>query len=261
MSSDSTGKRGQLTSVLAWMMRALDFWRTHSFTDSSKALRTVLAAGYSSWVIAYDACYRQRAGQIRSEFARLLGKVRSISPLVVLEIGVAGGGTLSAWSQVSAPGATFIGLDLNTETRSSLGQSFPAETVEARVRSNLKLGQKAHFVWGDSHDPNTRSRVLEILDGRRIDFLFIDGDHSYEGVRADFLNFSPMVRNGGLVAFHDIVPDHMTRFGIPTKGWAGGVYLFWGELKQSYRHWEYIDDPQQDCCGIGVIKYRNAVSK
>jgi predicted O-methyltransferase YrrM len=249
----STARRVQSTSVFS-----LDFWRTHSFTESWKTLRTVLAAGYVPWAIARDACYHQGAGQIRWEFARLVGKARSINPQVVLEIGVAAGGTLWAWPQISTAEATLIGLDINTETRSSLGKCFPVETVEARVRSNLEPGQKAHFVWGDSHDPSIRSRVLEILDGRKIDFLFIDGDHSYEGVKADFANFSPMVRNGGLIAFHDVVPDHMTRFGIPTQGYAGGVPLLWGELKQSYRHWEYIDDLRQDSCGIGVIEYRNA---
>lgn len=37
-----------------------------------------------------------------------------------------------------------------------------------------------------------------------MDFLFIDGDHAYEGVKADFEMYSPLVRKGGLVALHDI---------------------------------------------------------
>jgi predicted O-methyltransferase YrrM len=38
---------------------------------------------------------------------------------------------------------------------------------------------------------------------RPIDFLFIDGDHSYDGVKADFEGFSAWLTRHALVAFHD----------------------------------------------------------
>ncbi len=44
--------------------------------------------------------------------------------------------------------------------------------------------------------------------------------------------YSPLVRPGGLIAFHDIVPDHYARFGKPTSADAGGVPKFWTELKE-----------------------------
>ena len=37
-----------------------------------------------------------------------------------------------------------------------------------------------------------------------MDFLFIDGDHTAKGMKEDFLNYLPMVRQGGLIAIHDI---------------------------------------------------------
>ena len=70
----------------------------------------------------------------------------------------------------------------------------------------------------------------------RIDLLFIDGDHSYEGCREDWLAYRQMLGPGARVAFHDV-------------GWAAGVQrvvnedvrprvrrermlpnLWWGEL-------------------------------
>lgn len=36
-----------------------------------------------------------------------------------------------------------------------------------------------------------------------IAFLWIDGDHSYEGAKSDFDLFSPWVVEGGVIAFHD----------------------------------------------------------
>ncbi len=41
---------------------------------------------------------------------------------------------------------------------------------------------------------------------RQIDFLFVDGDHSYEAVANDIRNFVPFVRRGSLFALHDYKP-------------------------------------------------------
>ena len=43
------------------------------------------------------------------------------------------------------------------------------------------------------------------LTASRSDFLFIDGDHTVEGVTKDFLLYRPLVRKGGVIAFHDIL--------------------------------------------------------
>jgi predicted O-methyltransferase YrrM len=86
-----------------------------------------------------------------------------------------------------------------------------------------------------------------------LDFLFIDGDHSYEGVKKDFEIYSSLVRKGGIIAFHDIVPDYYTRYGIRTPSYTGGVPKFWNEIKYNYRYIEIIEDPNQDGYGIGVL--------
>lgn len=36
-----------------------------------------------------------------------------------------------------------------------------------------------------------------------IDFVFIDGDHSYEGCSKDIVAWAPFVKRGGVMAFHD----------------------------------------------------------
>lgn len=43
-----------------------------------------------------------------------------------------------------------------------------------------------------------------------VDFLFIDGDHSYEGVKKDIKIWMPKLRSGGVLIMHD-------------SGWAEGV--------------------------------------
>lgn len=38
---------------------------------------------------------------------------------------------------------------------------------------------------------------------RKIDFLWIDGDHSYEGVKRDIQDWLPLVKKNSFVCFHD----------------------------------------------------------
>jgi len=44
-------------------------------------------------------------------------------------------------------------------------------------------------------------------DRRKADFIMIDGDHSYEGVRNDILNYYPLLESGGIMIFHDYLPE------------------------------------------------------
>ena len=96
-------------------------------------------------------------------------------------------------------------------------------------------------------------KIEGILRDNKVDFLFIDDDHSYEGVKKDFEMYSPLVRKGGIIAFHDIIPDYYTKYGIKTGSWAGEVYKFWNEIKEKYEHLEIIKDRNQDAFGIGVL--------
>ena len=68
-----------------------------------------------------------------------------------------------------------------------------------------------------SHDEVTFQVVKTLLDGS-IDFLFIDGDHTYEGVKLDYEMYGPLVREGGIIAVPDIEQDSR-------------VGRFWNELE------------------------------
>ncbi len=43
-------------------------------------------------------------------------------------------------------------------------------------------------------------------DGELPPFIFVDGDHTYEGVRQDILNYFPLLAPGGIMMFHDYLP-------------------------------------------------------
>lgn len=78
---------------------------------------------------------------------------------------------------------------------------------------------------------------------KKYDYIHIDGDHSYKGVKLDFDLFWTKLNKGGFMAFHDIAsPD--------KDGNIYGTRDFWAELKKKYKvTFEFNKDP-----GLGVIQ-------
>ncbi|MEM2703892.1 MAG: class I SAM-dependent methyltransferase, partial [Candidatus Bathyarchaeia archaeon] len=102
--------------------------------------------------------------------------------------------------------------------------------------------QRIHLIRADSHESYTLKRAKNILEGKYIDLLFIDGDHSYEGVKKDFIMYSSLVRKGGIVVFHDLLPLSRNR----------EVNKFWEEIKSRFTYMEIINESPPKC-GIGVL--------
>lgn len=46
--------------------------------------------------------------------------------------------------------------------------------------------------------------LLEKFENDKFDFVFIDGDHSYEGCKKDILNWGSKIKEKGLLCGHDI---------------------------------------------------------
>ena len=86
-----------------------------------------------------------------------------------------------------------------------------------------------------------------VLNGEKIDFLFIDGDHRYDGVKSDFEMYKSLVKSGGLIGFHDIVD---TEYHHKLDCY---VDKLWNEIKSDYEYVEFIQDPNQRKYGIGVL--------
>ena len=67
---------------------------------------------------------------------------------------------------------------------------------------NLRDIPKIEII-GSSAERRVIDEALRISTSQQYDILFIDGDHSYDGVKGDTINYLPMVRKGGYLVFHD----------------------------------------------------------
>ncbi len=179
------------------------------------------------------------AWQVHAELLEMANLIAAMKPKAVLEIGTASGGTLLLMCRLSDPNATIVSLDLPEQTSAYRHYRVPI------FKSFPRNGQQLHLVVADSHMEETKSRVERLLDGLSLDVLFIDGDHSYHGVRSDFEMYSPFVRKGGIVIFHDIVKHAPER--------CCEVDRFWNEIKQRYSHREIVENPTQGWAGIGIL--------
>lgn len=195
--------------------------------------------------------------QLEAEIVPFLDRVRDMGPRCVCEIGCANGGTTLALSQSAATVELVIAVDLFVKNRTVL-------------KTLSQPGQRTAIVDGQSLSPRSLRRIQRALGGRQIDVLLIDGDHSYQGALGDFVAYRDWVREGGLIAFHDIVadaypqtssedgPPRITmppRHGVP---WSGDVPRLWNTLSPFFEHESYIADRDQHGFGIGVIEYRRA---
>ncbi len=191
--------------------------------------------------------------QARSEILLLAKILQQSAPKRSMEIGTNYGGTLLLLCTLSPPDATIISLDLPS---GSFGGGYPLRKIPL-FRKFARGRQRLHLIRADSHAQETKERVLRILGGEPLDYLFIDGDHTLEGVQRDFQMYSPLVRSGGIIAFHDIATHS------PESDCQ--VEKFWSEIKHRYLHREIIEELNQgsrpiaitglsmDTSGLGVL--------
>ena len=118
-----------------------------------------------------------------------------------VEIGRYHGGSTLLLADAVGMGGLVTSIDIHK------GNAKRAEALLKRVR----LLVRARIVVGDSKEVKGPRHEL--------DFVFIDGDHSYEGVKADQDKWGAFVRPGGMVIHHDMTPS-------PTPGRNGPQRVF-----------------------------------
>jgi predicted O-methyltransferase YrrM len=111
-----------------------------------------------------------QATQQRQEILELLALLAQRAPRGVLEIGTDEGGTLFLWTRVAARDAVIVAID--DRPLGTTGTLSPWSLVR---RGFARRGQRIELlIPRDSHDPATVAEARARLQGRPVDFLFID---------------------------------------------------------------------------------------
>lgn len=168
--------------------------------------------------VARRAIGEHRALHNQGELTVLMTLLDALQPVRIIETGTWAGGSAWAFSQLYS-----VRHIVSIDPAPQPGAAQHLETLNCHV-DLLQL---------DSTQASTRAAVEDLLDGLMADVVFIDGDHLYESARADFDNYMPFVRPGGLVVVHD------------TQGYPGNdtvqVPKLWAEVRLVHRTTELID--------------------
>ena len=74
---------------------------------------------------------------------------------------------------------------------------------EAIFRDNLATAGMLESDYTLIRGMSTDDSAIEAAGKSIYEVLIIDGDHSYAGVKSDFINFAPFVKRGGYIIFDD----------------------------------------------------------
>lgn len=130
----------------------------------------------------------------------------------ILEIGTLDGGSAIAFLKGNPE------LVVTVDNFSMAGiEHFKRDVSFHTAYENLKEHKNCWMLIGNS------SEVLDMIADCYFDILFIDGDHSYEGVKRDFESGLRLVKQDGLILFHDYRADafgvkkFVDEFGCPFE--------------------------------------------
>jgi len=142
------------------------------------------------------------------------------------------------WKQIFNPTVVEIGV------RNGNQRAFYKELLQADYLGiDIREKEGDNFILGDSSKIETLEALKMRLKGKRIDLLFIDGNHTYKVAKRDWELYSALTSY--LVAIHDILWD------------CFGVKKLWNELcRNKYQVIEF-KCPQRDNRnkddGLGVV--------
>lgn len=136
----------------------------------------------------------------------------------MLEIGVNRGKTTNNLARIAkGEGLTFIGVDVTEPPvticdAQGVGECLPQDVVGCDIAPENKSAVDIKLI--NPNDTNSLQNLLQEMN-LKFDFVFVDGDHSYAGVKRDYENILPFLSDKGVMLFHDVWWDVNPQ---PVKG-------------------------------------------
>lgn len=210
----------------------------HELQDQTYLENLIIKLGFNTEILREQPLVVKENGgglliwQYPNQFSKYLCLLKTLSVSSYIEIGCRWGGT-------------FVLINEYLKRFYNINKSVAIDIIDSPVLEYCNLNTETQFLKLDSKSEEFKNYI----QSNYFDIVFIDGDHSYEGVKNDY---EVSKNNGRIFVFHDIVNDV-----------CPGVVNFWNEIKinesDNFDFFEFIDqyddvwnDTQQRFLGIGV---------
>jgi len=222
----------QKNTMIDSMFLRLSVWRLKKWKEDERGIEDVINTAKNFRGLGL---YKSLdVSQVNYEYKLVLDEINRLDPDIVMEIGTKEGGTLYGWTRVGRPDKV-VSVDL---PEGAFGGGYPRQ--KGKFYRKFDVDVDMALIRGNSHSRDILAEVEDRLADEKVDFLFIDGDHTYEGVKQDFGMYKHLVKSGGLIAFHDIL-EHPDMENC-------NVDKFWNEIKDEYETKEIYEE--KDVSGV-----------
>lgn len=198
-------------------------------SDLLNWLRNEAGVNHGSWFGENLKMGNLEIQQVPEEYIEYLWFLKNSNFKTYLNIGIGKGGSFLIETFIQPNLELSIAVDNSSYWKDNQRNSIleKIDWLQSNVNTKVEFYDSDSVTW------------LKKNQERKFDAIFIDGDHSYDGLKGDYDNALPLLNDGGYVIFHDI-----NSFACP------GVMKIWNELKNDSCQ-EFI---QSQTCGIGIWK-------
>ena len=161
-----------------------------------------------------------------------------------LEIGVHNGCSMGyiLWSEYKI---NCYGIDLFED--SFYPDKLQLDPIKKKLDIVNKHNHSFELIKGNSSNTEIINKVKNM--NIKFDIIFIDGDHTYEGVKLDFFNYASFLKDDGLLIFDDYNK-------APTNK---GVFKFINDHlinNSNYEHIQFYDNEHKGEFKDGIIIFK-----
>jgi predicted O-methyltransferase YrrM len=157
-----------------------------------QALRGRPLVHFVLWQLGFAASETQTTDVERDCLAR-----HAAGKKMLAEVGVFHGVTTRRLRGVMDSGGVLFAVDPYPKLRFGFS---PYRVIARREVSKIKSGS---VQWMRMTGAEAARSLYAEQPGPRFDFVFVDGDHSWEGIKGDWEGWSKLIAPGGIIAFHD----------------------------------------------------------
>ena len=171
--------------------------------------------------------------------------IRAVQPKTLVELGTHNGISLASFLSF----IKYLDLDCTCFGIDNWDGDKHTGDFNENVYLATKLFFEQNFKYRSKLIKKNFDEALDDFDDGTIDFLHIDGYHTYDAAKKDFTNWLPKMNKNSVILIHDI-HEYKEDF---------GVHFLWKEIKNEYRTLEFRNNHGLGLAFLGFPDFKRLI--